>query len=411
MSLWESARIAWRAVIANLLRSALTMLGIVIGVAAVIAMVAIGSGAQEQVADQIRSLGANLILVQPGSLNEGAVRLGAGKRASLTQDDADAIAAELPAVVVAAPAIAGQVQAVHGNRNWATFIGGVTPEYLTARDWQVERGRAFTSAEVATGAKVAVIGATLADELFPHEESLGAVIRFGSVPFEVIGVLADKGQSDAAGRDQDDVALLPLSSARLRVIGGSEVNRRAVQFILVKAASAKATTAVQEPIRLLLRQRHRLTPSAEDDFQLREPAAAMRAHAEATRSLTILLAAVASVSLMVGGIGIMNIMLVSVAERTREIGLRRAVGARKRDIKHQFLIEAVLLCLLGGFVGIVLGISAAIALADLAGWPVFVSPASVVAAVIVAGAIGMSFGFYPALKASALDPLDALRFE
>jgi putative ABC transport system permease protein len=184
-----------------------------------------------------------------------------------------------------------------------------------------------------------------------------------------------------------------------------------VQFILVKAASAKATTAVQEPIRLLLRQRHRLTPSAEDDFQLREPAAAMRAHAEATRSLTILLAAVASVSLMVGGIGIMNIMLVSVAERTREIGLRRAVGARKRDIKHQFLIEAVLLCLLGGFVGIVLGISAAIALADLAGWPVFVSPASVVAAVIVAGAIGMSFGFYPALKASALDPLDALRFE
>ena len=411
MSLWESARIALRAVLANPLRSALTMLGIVIGVAAVIAMVAIGSGAQEQVTNQIRSLGANLVLVLPGSINEGAVRLGAGRRASLSQEDAAAIAAELPGVVVAAPALAGQAHAVHGNRNWSTFIGGVTPDYLIARDWRVERGRAFNPAEVAAGAKVALIGTTLAAELFADEEPIGATVRFGSVPFEVVGLLADKGQNDGAGRDQDDVVLLPLSAARLRVIGSSEVNRRAVHFILVKAASSEATTAIQEPIRRLLRQRHRLAPAAEDDFQLREPAAAMRAHAEATRSLTFLLAAVASVSLVVGGISIMNIMLVSVAERTREIGLRRAVGARKRDIKHQFLIEAVLLCLLGGIVGMALGMGAAAALAELAGWPVFVSPVSVAAAVGVAGAIGVSFGFYPALKASALDPLEALRLE
>ena len=411
MNFLESARIALRVVMANPLRSALTMLGIVIGVAAVIAMVAIGSGAQQQVTNQIRSLGANLILVQPGSLNDGAVRLGAGRRLSLSEEDAAAIAVELPDVVVAAPALAGQIHVVHGNRNWSTFIGGVTPDYLVARDWRVARGRAFTSAEVAAGAKVVLIGTTLAAEVFAGEEPIGAMIRFGSVPFEVIGVLADKGQNDAAGRDQDDVALIPLSTARLRLMGGSEVNRRAVHFILVKAASAEATTAIQDPIRQLLRQRHRLASTAADDFSLREPAAAMQAHAEATRSLTFLLAAVASVSLVVGGISIMNTMLVSVAERTREIGLRRAIGARKRDIKHQFLIEAVLLCLLGGIVGTSLGVGAAVGVAELAGWPVFVSPAAVAAAFGVAGMIGLSFGFYPALKASALDPMEALRLE
>jgi putative ABC transport system permease protein len=411
MTLWESVRIAMRMVTANPLRSALTMLGIVIGIAAVIAMVAIGSGAQQQVTNQIRSLGSNLVLVQPGSLNDGAVRLGAGRRVSLSQEDAAAIAQEVTGVVVAAPALAGQVHVVHANRNWSTFIGGVTPDYLIARDWRVERGREFTSAEVTAGAKVALIGTSLAAELFSGEEPIGATIRFGSVPFEVVGVLAEKGPSDAAGRDQDDVALVPLSTARLRLVGGSEVNRLAVHFILVKAASAEATTTLQDPIRMLLRQRHRLASAAADDFQLREPAAAMRAHVEATRSLTFLLAAVASVSLLVGGISIMNIMLVSVAERTREIGLRRAVGARKRDIKHQFLIEAMFLCLLGGIAGVCLGIGAAVALAKLAGWPVLVNPAAVIAAVSVAGAIGISFGFYPAMKASTLDPMDALRFE
>jgi putative ABC transport system permease protein len=411
MTAWESARIALRVLTANPLRSALTMLGIVIGIAAVIAMVAIGRGAQQQVTDQIRSLGANLVLVQPGSMNEGAVRLGAGRRLSLSQEDAAAIAAEVPGVIAAAPAIAGQVHVVHGNRNWSTLIGGVTPDYLVARDWRLARGRAFTAAEVEAGAKVALIGASLAEEIFPGEEPIGTVVRFDSVPFEIIGVLAEKGQNDAAGRDQDDVALLPISSARSRVIGASEVNRRSVHFILVKASSPRSATAVQEPIRQLLRQRHRLAADAQDDFQLREPAAAMLAHAEATRSLTFLLAAVSSVSLVVGGISIMNIMLVSVAERTREIGLRRAVGARKRDIMRQFLVEAVFLCALGGIVGMALGVGAAVALAELAGWPIFVSPVAILAGIGVACTIGLSFGFYPAVKASGLDPMQALRLE
>jgi putative ABC transport system permease protein len=411
MTIWESVRIAVRAVSVNLLRSGLTILGIVIGVGAVIAMVAIGGGAQFQVAEQIRSLGANLLLVQPGSLQDGAVRLGSGSRVSLTQEDAAAIAAEVPDVTVAAPALAGQAHVAYGNRNWSSLIGRVTADYFIARDWVVERGRAFTPTEVASGSKVAVLGATLASELFSGKEAVGEVIRIGAVPFEVVGVLADKGRADASGRDQDDVALLPLSAARLRLIGGSEVSRHAIHFILVKAVSPSAIPEVKEQVRRLLRQRHGLADAAEDDFKLHEPADAMQAHAAATRSLTFLLAAVASVSLIVGGISIMNIMLVSVAERTREIGLRRAVGARQADIRSQILIETVMLCLLGGGIGVVLGIGAAFILANSAGWPVFISPVAVSAGLAVAVAIGLAFGMYPAMRASALDPMEALRTE
>jgi len=412
MNAWECMRSATRALRANLLRSALTMLGIVIGVAAVIAMVAVGSGAQTQVADQIRSLGANLLLVQPGSSRDGAVRLGAGSRHSLTEDDAAAIAAEVPGVLTAAPTVAGSSHLVHGNLNWSTLVGGITPDYLIARDWSVTSGRPFTAQEAESAAKVVLLGATTATELFPNEEPLGQGIRIANVPFTVVGVLGEKGQAAASGRDQDDVALIPLSAAKLRVLGArSQVSRQSVDFILVKAMSTAAMAGVQQQIELLLRQRHRVAPGADDDFQVREPAAAMEAQAAAARSLTLFLAAVASVSLLVGGISIMNITLVSVTERTREIGLRQAVGARRRDIRNQFLIEAVMLCLLGGLTGIALGIAAAVAIAELVGWPIFISPLAVIVAFGFAGAVGVFFGFYPAHKASRLDPIEALRFE
>jgi putative ABC transport system permease protein len=412
MSPWESLRCALRAVRSNVLRSTLTMRGIIIGVAAVIAMVAIGSGAQNQVTDRIRSLGANLLLVQPGSTSQGAVRLGAGTRPSLTEDDAAAIAREVPGAVVAAPTVSGTAQVVNGNLNWSTQANGITPDYLIARDWQVEKGRTFTREEVDGAAKVALLGTSVVEKLFQGADPLGQVVRIASVPFTVVGVLADKGQNAGTGRDQDDTVLIPLTAAKVRVLGArGKVSQRAVDFILVKGASPEAMAPVQEQIRQLLRQRHRLAADAGDDFQVREPAAAMAAQAAATRSLTLLLAAVASVSLVVGGISIMNIMLVSVTERTREIGLRQALGARRRDVRNQFLIEAIVLCAFGGLAGVLLGIGVTIAIAKLAGWPVFISPAAMVLSFGFANAIGMFFGFYPAHKASRLDPIEALRFE
>lgn len=411
MSAWECTRSAVRALRANLLRSALTMLGIVVGVAAVIAMVAVGSGAQTQVAEQIRSLGSNLLLVQPGSTMQGETRLGAGSKHSLTEEDADAIASEVPGVLAAAPTVAGDAHLVHGTSNWSSLVGGVTPSYLIARDWNVEEGRTFTAEEVDTAAKVVLLGTTVAAKLFPDEAPLGQLVRIANVPFTVIGVLGEKGHASASGRDQDDVALIPLAAAKLRVLGArSQVSRRAVDFIMVKATSLEAMRPLEEQITNLLRQRHRLPPGADDDFEVREPAAAMEAQAAAARWLTRFLAALASVSLVVGGIGIMNIMLVSVTERTREIGLRQAVGARRQDIRNQFLIEAVTLCLLGGLTGIALGIGVAVALAELASWPVFVSLWAILVAFGFAGAVGMFFGFYPAHRASRLDPIEALRF-
>jgi putative ABC transport system permease protein len=381
-------------------------------VAAVIAMVAIGSGAQTQVADQIRALGANLLLVQPGSGKEGAVRLGAGSRHNLTDEDAAAIAAELPGVLAAAPTVAGNAHLVHGNRNWSSLVGGVTPDYLVARDWRIGKGRAFTSDEVDTAAKVVLLGATVVKELFSDEAPLGQLVRIANVPFTVVGVLGEKGQATESGRDQDDVALLPLTAAKLRVLGaGGQVSRGAVDFIMVKAVSTDAMAPVQRQIGQLLRQRHRLSPEDDADFQVREPAAAMEAQAAAARSLTWFLAAVASVSLLVGGISIMNIMLVSVTERTREIGLRQAVGARRSDIRNQFLVEAIVLCLLGGLIGIVLGVGAAIVIAEVVGWRIFISPLAVLLAFAFAAAVGVFFGSYPANQASRLDPIEALRFE
>jgi len=407
----ESIRVALRALAAHPLRSLLTMLGIIIGVAAVITMVAVGSGAQVQIAQQIRTLGANLLMVQPEAAREGGARLAGGTRHTLTDADAEAIGAEVSGVASAAPSVRGTAQIIHGNRNWNTTVNGTTPDYFLAREWTIAEGRGFSLSETRGAAKVALLGATVADSLFGDQPAIGAMIRILGTPFEVVGVLEAKGTS-GTGRDQDDVAFVPISTARLRLMGGAhQVNREAVNYVLVKAVHEQLMGAVENDIRLLLRDRHGLSDEAEDDFRVWNPVAAMAAQQAAARTFSILLAAVASISLIVGGISIMNIMLVSVTERTREIGLRLAVGARRRDIRSQFLTEAVILCIAGGAIGVTLGIVGAITVAELSGWATYIGLEAIVLAVGFAALVGVFFGFYPALKASRLDPIEALRFE
>ena len=408
---WDGMRIALRALRANALRSSLTMLGVIIGVAAVIAMIAVGTGAQTQVAEQIRSLGANTIIVKPGALSRDGADRGAAKRTTLTQEDALAIAGELGDVEVAAPTITGEAQVVSGNRNWSTNVSGIVPDYLIARDWEITGGRPFTLNEIDTAAKVALVGDTVVRKLFDQIEPVGNVIRIKNVPFTVVGVLERKG-STIGGFDEDDVVYIPLLTARIRVLGGSDrANPRAVDFVMVKATAADVLDGVKQEIGKLLRQRHRPADDAADDFTVQTLASLLEARSQSSRTLTILLLAVASVSLVVGGISIMNIMLVSITERTREIGLRLAVGARPRDIRGQFLVELVTLSLLGGLAGIVVGIGAAGAIAAFAGWPILISSTSVLIAVCFSAAVGIFFGYYPALRASRLDPIVALRFE
>ena len=410
MKIGSLLRIALRALAVNKLRSALTMLGIVIGVGAVIVMIAVGAGAQQRVEEQIRALGSNLLLVMPGSTTAGGVRLGFGSGSTLTEDDVVAINREIPEAL-AAPALRGSAQVVWGNSNWSTQVFGVTPEYLDVRQWPLAGGRSFEPAEMAAAAKVCLIGATVAKQLFGSSDPLDQSIRIKRVPFTVIGVLDVKGQS-LMGTDQDDLVLVPIKTARSRVLGtASAARNRTVGTIWVKAADGVGTKVVEEHVRSLLRQRHRIQPGADDDFSLRNLAEVMAAQEASSRVLALLLAAVASVSLLVGGIGIMNIMLVSVTERTREIGLRMAVGARTRDILGQFLVEAVTLSLIGGLVGVALGIGASILIAELAGWRILLSPAAVGLAVAFAFVIGVFFGFYPARKAARLNPVEALRFE
>jgi putative ABC transport system permease protein len=410
MKLGALLRIALRALAVNKLRSALTMLGIVIGVGAVIVMIAVGAGAQARVEEQIRALGSNLLLVMPGSTTAGGVRLGFGSASTLTEDDVAAINREIPEAL-AAPALRGTAQVIWGNTNWSTVIFGVTPEYLDVRQWPLAAGRTFEPAEMAAAAKVCLIGATVARQLFGAADPLDQSIRIKRVPFTVIGVLDVKGQS-LMGTDQDDLVLVPIKTARSRVLGtASAARNRTVGTIWVKAADGIDTKVVEEQVRSLLRQRHRIQPGADDDFSLRNLAEVMAAQEASSRVLALLLAAVASVSLLVGGIGIMNIMLVSVTERTREIGLRMAVGARTRDILGQFLVEAVTLSLIGGLAGVALGIAGSVAIAELAGWRIVLSPEAIALAVAFAFVIGVFFGFYPARKAAHLNPVEALRFE
>ena len=409
-SAWASARIAVRALRVNKLRSALTMLGIVIGVGAVITMVAVGSGAQARVAEQIQSLGSNMIIVLSGSVVSGGVRMGSGSQLTITEDDAWAIQREIAAVVSAAPTSRGGAQVVYGNLNWATGIQGVTLEFFTAREWDVADGRLFSQEEIEGAGKVALVGQTVVASLFGDSDPLGLVIRIKNVPFTVIGVLERKGQT-TFGQDQDDTVLIPLSTAKKKVLGASQANARSVGSIAVKVREARAMGEAEQEIRGLLRQRHRLQTFQDDDFNIRNLTEVLQSQEASSRVLTLLLAAIASVSLLVGGIGIMNIMLVSVTERTREIGLRMAVGARGRDILLQFLVEAVTLSLIGGAIGIATGLGGSYSIAYFAQWHTLVSTEAVLVAFAFAAAVGVFFGFYPARKAAALNPIDALRYE
>jgi putative ABC transport system permease protein len=410
MNVLASIRIALRALRINKLRSALTMLGIIIGVAAVITMIAVGAGAQNRIEEQIKGLGTNLIILLPGSTTSGGARMGAGSRNTLTEEDAYAIQRDIPAIQAAAPALRGAGQVVAANNNWSTIFYGVTNEYFEARNWVVASGKKFDPADLSGSAKVALLGETVARNLFGDADPIGQVIRIRKVPMVVIGTLERKGQS-MMGQDQDDVILMPISTARNRVLGRGAGKLRTVGSVSIKVRDGENMAEAEAQIRELLRQRHRLQAGQDDDFTLRNLSEILATREESSRIMGLLLAAVASVSLLVGGIGIMNIMLVSVTERTREIGLRMAVGARGRDILTQFLVEAITLALIGGFLGIVLGFAASIAVARFAGWPVELGVEPVVLAVGFAAGIGVFFGFYPARKASRLLPIEALRYE
>ncbi|MBU4319767.1 MAG: ABC transporter permease [Nitrospinae bacterium] len=405
----STLKISFRALRVNKMRSALTMLGIVIGVGAVIAMLAVGKGASQKIADQIASIGSNLLIILPGSTSAGGVRMGAGTQPTLTMGDTEAIVSgQLGAVADAAPGHGGVAQVVYGNQNWSTDIIGTTPNMLNVRDWKLAAGRPFTEQEVRSGAKVCLLGQTVVDNLFGDIYPIGQVVRIKKVPFTVIGVLAPKGQS-LMGQDQDDTILVAITAAQRQLFGTQFPGM--VRIIFVKAKTEEDLPAAERQINELLRQRHRIGTKQENDFTVRNLTQIMQTREESSKVMALLLGAIASVSLIVGGIGIMNIMLVSVTERTREIGIRMAVGARTWDIRLQFIIEALTLSLIGGVIGIIIGVGSSKILSAVAEWPTIISPFYVLLAFCFSGLVGIFFGFYPAYKASLLDPIDALRYE
>jgi putative ABC transport system permease protein len=394
----------------NALRSFLAMLGVIIGVASVIVMVSVASGASEAIEARIRALGTNLLIVSPGSFTSGGRRAGEGTAAALSESDLRMIRAKVAGVAAAAGVVQGSAPLVAGSSNWTTQVNGVNEEYLEVRDWALIEGRNFTEAELRAGAKVAILGATAARELFGSASALGEQIRISNVPFNVIGLLAVKGQS-GWGSDQDDTALLPITTARRRLFGAEDTIPDNLRTIMVEVNSAEGMADAQAEIETLLRERRRIREGTPDDFRVRDMADFIRTRTETQSILSLLLGATAAISLIVGGIGIMNIMLVSVTERTREIGLRMAVGARRRDILSQFLIEAATLCVLGGLIGLAIGGGAALAMSIWGNWPVALSPALILVALFSAGLVGVVFGYYPARRASLMNPIDALRYE
>jgi putative ABC transport system permease protein len=398
-------KIANRALGRNLMRSILTMLGVIIGVGAVIAMIAIGQGAHASIRAKIASLGANSLVILPGSTTQSGVRLGWGGRATLRPADVKAIQQECPAIAYATPSVRTVTQVVYANQNWATSIQGTGIEYPSIREWPLVSGSWFTQQDVDAAGKVAVLGQTVADWLFGSVDPVGQVIQMKTMPFKVVGLLAPKGQS-TQGLDQDDIIFMPYTTAQKKLIGITYIHS-----ILASAVSNEMMAEAIEQITALLRQRHRLLPWQENDFSIQPLADVAVAEEESSRTMTLLLGSIASISLLVGGIGIMNIMLVSVTERTREIGIRMAVGAKKRDILWQFLVEAMMLSFIGGLVGIGLGVSGSKLISSLAAWPSLVSWDAVALAFVFSGAVGIFFGFYPARKAAQLDPIQALRYE
>ncbi len=405
MNILTVLRSAFRALRRNKMRSVLTMLGINIGVAAVIAMLAIGQGAEFAVEQQIGALGTNALLILPASQQVGGVRVGAGSVTTLTEEDAAAITRDCPAVALLSPGTRALCQVIEGNLNWYTVIEGAGADYMEIRKWGVEYGEFFTEQDVKGGSKVCVLGKSVADNLFPDSSPVGMMIRVRNVPFRVLGVLTRKGQN-ALGQDQDDVVIAPYTTVKRRLTWYPYL-----RMIVASATSPSDIQVAQRQIRDVLRVRHRLGPDDPDDFTIRSQDDLVAAASSATQILTLLLASVASVSLVVGGIGIMNIMLVSVTERTREIGLRMAVGARANDILVQFLVEALVLSLLGGMVGILLGVTVSGFVSRIARWPTIITALSIFVSFAFSFAIGIFFGFYPARKASMLNPIDALRYE
>jgi putative ABC transport system permease protein len=395
---------------AHALRSFLAMLGVIIGVASVIVMVSVANGASQAIEERIKALGTNLLMISPGSFTSGGRRAGEGTAMALSDRDIDAIRDKVPGIAAIAGVINGSAPLVVGSSNWTTQVNGVNGEFLDARDWPLVEGRNFTDAELRSGAKVAILGATVARELFGDGPAIGEQLRIMNVPFTVIGLLSVKGQS-GWGSDQDDVALVPITTARRRLFGAEQTVPDNLRTIMVAMNSAEEMSDAQADIETLLRDRRRVRSGAPDDFRVRDMAEFIRTRAETQSILSLLLGATAAISLIVGGIGIMNIMLVSVTERTKEIGLRMAVGARRRDILSQFLIEAVTLCVMGGLIGLLIGGGAALAMSIWGNWPIALSPSLVLIALASAGLVGIFFGYYPARRASLMNPIDALRYE
>ena len=406
MDFASTIRIALRALLRNKSRSILTMLGIIIGVGAVIAMIGIGQGADQTVQKQIATLGSNMLFITPGSGTQGGLRVGNGSTKTLVESDVAAILRECPAVVAAAPATQTSAQIVYEGDNWGTRVVGTTPEYFDIRTWPFQSGTSFTGDDVTTAANVAVIGETVRKNLFASTDPIGKKIRIGNLPFLVVGVLVAKGQSAALSEDQDDTIIAPLTTVQKKMTG-----QPWLRFAMASATSRSASYAAQQQIRALLRDRHRIRAGGTDDFSVRNLADIADVASEASKVMTLLLGSIGGVSLFVGGLGIMNIMLVSVTERTREIGIRIAIGATEGDVQRQFLFEAITISLVGGLFGILTGVGSSFVISSAAGWPIAVSTMAILIATLVSIAIGVFFGFYPALKAARLDPIEALRYE